>query len=169
MSEIPKAFEWLKNRWHYFTQEEYLREDRFPALGGDLHNAAGSFDVHLHFEQLAVVAANGDNDNISIVGSSGSGAIPDTRSFLRITGPTAAFAITGFANGEGGHILMVYSTVSQTLTIKNEAAASAAANRILTLTGGDVVLRPNAPNIASFIYDGVGERWILMSTNWENY
>lgn len=112
-----------------------------------------------------VTLVNGLNSDIGIqVGPSG-----DDCSNIRITGPTGGFSVGGFAvlfsGYYDGHLLYVYNTTNQTLTIVNEDVSSAAANRITTLTGGNVVLRANAPSFATFIYDTAGSRWILTATN----
>lgn len=101
-----------------------------------------------------VTLANGANSDIALGG----------KSVIRVTGPTGAFSITGFAGGVDGQHLTVYNTVSQTMTVTNDAT-STAANRILTMTGANVVLRAAAPSVANFVYDGSGSRWILVSTN----
>jgi hypothetical protein len=62
-------------------------------------------------------------------------------------------------------MLTVYNATNETMTIKNEDTGSAAANRILTLTGADVALRTDAPSSATFVYDETNERWILTAVN----
>jgi hypothetical protein len=54
--------------------------------------------------------------------------------------------------------------VAQQMTIVNNDGSSAAANRITTLTGGNVVLRAGTSS-ASFIYEDVSDTWILVGTN----
>lgn len=102
----------------------------------------------------ALALANGANNNID----------PGNNEYLRITGPTGAFNITGFTGGYDGRRLEIYNTTSQTMTITNDAT-STAANRILTLTGADIVLRATAPSFATLVYDGTGSRWIVEATN----
>lgn len=86
-------------------------------------------------------------------------------SWARLAGPTGAFSVGGFAGGTDGYRLTLYNTVPQTMTIINEDASSQAANRIKTLTGGNVVLRANATSSASLVYDITDTRWILVGTN----
>jgi len=106
------------------------------------------------FNRQGITLANGDNNNVA-----------HANTFLRVTGPTAAFALTGFVAGGDGDVLYLYNSVFQTMTVKNLNAGSAIGNRILTLTGADVVLRATANSFVSLIYDtGVGA-WILMSFN----
>lgn len=65
---------------------------------------------------------NGDNNDVALTANKG---------IVRITpGPTAAYAITGLAGGIDGLVVTLVNQVNQTLTLKNENAGSAAANRI---------------------------------------
>jgi hypothetical protein len=97
--------------------------------------------------------SNGLNSNVSIS--------PTLTSFLRITGPTGAFALGGFVGGTDGAELTILNTTAQAMTITHEDASSTAANRITTLTGADVVL-PARTSSARFLYDGVTSRWIYL-------
>ena len=96
-------------------------------------------------------AANGANNNIDISESR----------FVRITGPTAAFSISGIAGGINGREVYLYNAVAFDFTITNDAT-STAANRILTLTGADVVL--TGVSVARLIYNATDARWILLGT-----
>lgn len=111
----------------------------------------GWFSTHRN----VIALVNGDNNDVALGDSS----------FVKTTGPTGAFAVTGFAGGADGRILRLYNSSAQTMTIKNANAGSIAANRILTLTGADVVLRVSSVSFASFIYDVGSSVWVLMSTN----
>lgn len=102
--------------------------------------------------------------NVSCVnGANQDLAIPAT-TYVRSTGPSAAYNIGGFASGTDGRSLLLVNTVAQQLTINNLDAGSSASNRILTLTGANVVLRAGT-SFASFIYDSTGGNWILVATN----
>lgn len=100
-----------------------------------------------------VTLVNGLNSNIA-------GAL-----FIRVTGPTGAFSVGGFSGGADGRTLRLFNDVAQTMTIVNEDASSTEANRITTLTGGNVALRTDGRSFATFIYSGTNSRWILMATN----
>lgn len=91
-----------------------------------------------------VTLANGDNNDVDI---------GDVVTAF-ISGPTAAFAITGLANPEAGRIAILYNTTGQTMTLKNDNAGSAAANRILTPAGTDL-----SAKAALLIYHGLVSRW----------
>ena len=108
------------------------------------------------YPPIQITLANGLNSNISRTNG--------IYSYVKITGPTGVFSIGGFTGGASGQELKLYNTTSQAMTIVSEDASSTAANRISTLTGGNVTLRAGT-SFASFIYDGATSRWILTSTN----
>lgn len=118
-------------------------------------NGTSRFTGRLATARVALTLVNGDNNDV---------ALPAT-SFPKIAGPTGAFAITGIAAGGDGDVLRIFNPLAQTMTIKNENAGSAAANRITTLTGADIVLRAAAPSFVTLIYDTGSSRWIVTSTN----
>jgi hypothetical protein len=101
----------------------------------------------------AFAASNGANNNI---------ALP-SKSFIRITGPTGAFSISGIAKpaNPDGRVVILYNTTSQHMTITDDAT-STAANRILTNTGADVVT--TGTGIVSLIYSVTDARWILLTS-----
>jgi len=111
----------------------------------------------------ALALSNGANNNIGI---------PQT-SFVRITGPSGVFNITGITkpakagnNNPDGTIIILYNTTSQNMTITNDsggaADASTAANRILTNTGSDVAT--TGTGVVTCIYSVTDSRWILLSS-----
>jgi len=97
-------------------------------------------------------ASNGANNNITL----------PNKSFIRVTGPTGAFNITGIAKPDNpdGRVVILYNTTSQNMTITNDAT-STAANRILTNTGSDVAT--TGTGIVSLIYSVTDARWILLT------
>jgi nitrate reductase NapE component len=95
----------------------------------------------------AVNLANGDNNNV---------AVPNA-TIIRVTGPTAPFAITGLTGGEAGRVLILFNDTNKAMTIRHESVASAAANRIITPTGSDIV-----PKAALLTYDGTAQRWRVL-------
>ena len=118
-------------------------------------NQAGhvDFSYGIATKYAAATLANGLNSNIATAAS--------TQSFLRVTGPTGAFSVGGFQNPRDGQHLWVFNSTSQNMTIVNEDASSTAANRILTLTGADVV--QSGVSCVHLIYSTVDSRWILVS------
>jgi hypothetical protein len=93
--------------------------------------------------------ANGANSDLEL---------PSVARFLRITGPSGAFSVSGFQGGYEAKRLILFNPTAQTMTVTNDAT-SVAANRILTLTGADVVLA--GPGMAQFIYSVSDARWLL--------
>lgn len=136
----------------HFKPDQTLREERLPELSGDLDSQAGTNLILLRFARGSLTLSNGANSNIAL----------GDESFQKITGPTGVFSVTGFAGGNEGRPLFLFNSVAYAMTITNEAT-STAANRITTLTGADVVLEAGT-SFATFLYDGGGSRWILVST-----
>jgi hypothetical protein len=102
----------------------------------------------------AYTASNGTNNDIAV----------GATSFARITGPTAAFTITGIAGGVDGKILVLYNSTTQSFTLSNENASSLAANRITSLNStGDIVI--NGKGAVKMIYSAADSRWLVMSTS----
>ena len=101
----------------------------------------------------AFTASNGANNNITL----------PNKSFIRVTGPTGAFSISGIAKPDNpdGRVVILYNTTSQHMTITDDAT-STAANRILTNTGADVVT--TGTGIVSLIYSVTDARWILLTS-----
>ena len=99
----------------------------------------------------AFTASNGANSNITL----------PNKSFIRVTGPTGAFNITGITKPDNpdGRVVILYNTTSQNMTITNDAT-STAANRILT-GQGDVAT--TGIGIVSLIYSVTDARWILLT------
>lgn len=99
-------------------------------------------------------ASNSSNNDISI----------GTSSFVRVTGPTAAYSITGIAGGADGKLLVLFNSTTQQITISNENASSAAADRIWTLNNtGDIVI--NGKGAVKMIYSAADSRWIVISAS----
>ena len=107
----------------------------------------------LRWEVEASTLSNGQNDNV---------ANEADATLIKVTGPTAAFSITGITQGGRGRILAVRNTTSQAMTIANDHAGSTAANRILTGTGANLVLAAST-SIVLLVWDDTATRWILLS------
>jgi hypothetical protein len=107
--------------------------------------------------QYVMTLVNGANNNVPWVSG---------QKFSRVTGPTAAFNITGFPQpnplaGDSQTIEMsVHNPTAQTMTIRNANAGSTAVNQILTNTGADVAI--TGPGVANFYYSQIDQRWILI-------
>lgn len=101
-------------------------------------------------EGTALTCANGVNNNIALA----------NYSFYRITGPTAAFSITGFGNGTDGRVLTIVNASGQTLTLSH-LTTSTAANQINT--GGSATILP-ANGVATMLYNASLSQWIVSGT-----
>jgi trimeric autotransporter adhesin len=101
-------------------------------------------------EGTALACANGINNNIVLA----------DYSFYRVTGPTAAFSITGFGNGTDGRVLTIINSSGQNLTLSH-LTTSTTANQINT--GGSAVVLP-ANGVATFIYNANLTKWIVSGT-----
>jgi len=137
--------------------------NQYPFYYGDpLVASRGLFSVdrygsihttgELAYTIAALTLANGDNNNV----------VAGTKSFVRVAGPTAAFAITGIAGGFDGKRLVIYNPTGNNMTLRNESASSTAANRITTLTGADSAT--NGAGAMHLIYSATDSRWILLGT-----
>lgn len=102
----------------------------------------------------------GSNNNYDVRGNT----------FIRITGPTHQFKITGVAGGQNGRIVTLFNATptlsthsGQHMVIANSSASSSAANRILTLSGADIVCSANAS--VSMIYSTAENNWIVFAVS----
>lgn len=107
-----------------------------------------------------MVLANGANNNVA--------AGYDT--YMQVSGPTAAFSITGIVPVRGagntaqrgaiGRWLVLRNPTAYTMTIAHQSGSSDAANRIITSTAADVELA--AGTTAMLIYNAAAARWHLV-------
>lgn len=99
---------------------------------------------------------NGTNNNVNAQG----------RSYLKISGPTLSYTITGFSGGVDGQRLVVQNGVAQNLTFNHADAGSLAANRLYLFGGGTLTLTgtgTGAGGSAEFIYDAGSSTWVLLT------
>ncbi len=119
-----------------------------------------TFDVNGDFamrEGTAIALANGVNSNIAV----------GATSHIRITGPTAAFSITGIAGGVNGKVVTLINTTAQQMTLTNDAT-SVAANRIYNPAGLPLVLNGQY-NTVTLIYNSTLARWVIKGTGNDSY
>jgi hypothetical protein len=95
----------------------------------------------------AITLSNGANSDIAL----------SDYSLFRITGPTAAFSVTGFTGGVNGRILTIVNATTQTMTITHQATSSA--NNQIQTNGSDITLA--ADGVAFFIYNSISNKWVL--------
>lgn len=113
-------------------------------------NVAADVDGSLATRVQTFTATNGNNNDCAL-----------TKSFVKITGPTGAFTITGIANGFDGKRIVLYNATTQNMSITNADANSAVGNRIATNTGG--TLATTGTGTIELIYDGATSVWIPVS------
>ncbi|HLG25396.1 MAG TPA: hypothetical protein VI588_01200, partial [Candidatus Gracilibacteria bacterium] len=122
------------------------------ALGTTTANARLDVNGDLALRQTGVSLGNGNNSNVNV----------GSFSFIRITGPTAAFSVTGITGGQNGRVIILYNSTGNIMTISNQAGSSTAANRIITNTGAAVATVGTGTVI--LVYDSTVSRWILISS-----
>jgi hypothetical protein len=117
-----------------------------------LRGSESTLENEVRLFKADLTLTNGANANVTL---------PNVARFLRLSGPSGAFSISGFTGGYETKRLVLYNTTAQTLTLTNDAT-STAANRILTLTGGDLTLA--GPGIVHLIYSVDALRWLVEDT-----
>ena len=115
-------------------------------------NDSGTNTVYENDGSGAFSAVNGNNNNINV----------GEQRFTRITGPTAAFTITGISGTANAKLVHLYNSVAQNMTIGNENTSSTFTNRIITLTGADVAT--TGIGMATLQYNASDKSWILLGT-----
>ena len=92
---------------------------------------------------------------------------PADRTYIKVSGPTNAFQISGITNGTDGRVLIIQNSTGFDMAILNESGLSGAdSNRIQTGTGGTSgITNTNNPGIFKFIYDSSTNRWIYTGRN----
>ena len=117
--------------------------------------------ISLLFTTIGTLAL-GEQD-ISLVNGANNDIGAGYAAYVRISGPSASFSITGISGGERGRILLIRNTTAQQMTIANQSGSSAAANRIITQTAADLVLTGANGQSAVLVYDATTERWIVFA------
>jgi hypothetical protein len=77
---------------------------------------------------------------------------------LRLTA-SAAYDITGLAGGADGRLILIHNIGSNNITLKDESASSAAANRFAL--NGDMIISPDMSAVLQ--YDTTASRWRVLS------
>lgn len=99
-------------------------------------------------------------DNTSLATGPNADVNIGTNSFVKFaSGPGAAYSISGLAAGVNGQVVTLYFPLSYAVTILNDTGT--AANRILTLAGGDVT--SSGACSTTLIYDSSAAKWIMVS------
>ncbi len=114
------------------------------------YGTAASYAIPLS----ALTLANGLNSDVFF---------PDS-GWSYITGPSGAFSLGGLAGALDGLEITIYNSTTQTWTIVNEDASSAATNRIKC--PGAVNMTVGARYFAAVLrYDGTAQRWIVVASS----
>ncbi|MBP6731370.1 MAG: tail fiber domain-containing protein [Chitinophagales bacterium] len=112
-------------------------------------------DLALRENTIALTLANGVNSNVAV----------GTYSHIRITGPTAAFSITGIAAGVNGKIITLINTTAQPMTLSHDVT-SAAANRIYTPGGLPLDIAGQYKTV-TLMYNSSLTRWVVTGATGE--
>ena len=107
---------------------------------------------YLRLPATSHTASNGSADDVTL--SKGT--------FVRITGPTAAFTFTGIVKGVDGEIRVLFNSTAQNMTIANESASSTAENRVITNTGADITT--TGTGVVVLLYSVNDSRWVVVSS-----
>lgn len=100
--------------------------------------------------------------NLNLVNGANNVITPtDLYSYYRITGPTAAYSITGIGNPENGRLVTLYNATAQTLTIQNMVGA-AGVNAIRAGAGN---LNIGAWGSVSVQYNTTDNVWVVVNTH----
>src|SRR3990167_119813 len=134
-----------------FTHIRNFPWDEIKRMGGNDggFTGYGAYDLNIKAITLGQITAN-QNDYETGLGG-----------WFRISSD-AARTITCFAGGTDGRGFVLTNVGRFNITLANQSASSAAAYRILTGTGNDIILAPD--DDAWLIYDITTERWrVLMA------
>ena len=90
-------------------------------------------------------------------------------SLFRITGPTAAFSITGFQSGQNGRVLTIINATTQVLTLIHQTTSVSLANNQINTGGNALSLAANG--VATLIYSSTLTKWVVtggqgFTNNW---
>ena len=102
-------------------------------------------------------------NNTGLANGNNAGIVINDRTYLKLSGPSAAFTINGIAGGRDGRRILLQNSTTFTLTIANNSGTDPVdANRIYTGTGADVT-STNTPGFVELIYDSATSRWGIIS------
>lgn len=147
--EIPQAPEAYDRSNEQRTRSSI--EERLSDIETKLYALQTTYGT-LSIGEGDLTLVNGANDNVS----------SGYQTYVRVSGPSSAFSVTGIAGGERGRILFLRNTTAQAMTVSNESGSSNAQNRILTQTGSDFVT--TAGGSVVLVYDATDQRWIVVAS-----
>ncbi|SFD06810.1 hypothetical protein SAMN05518672_101309 [Chitinophaga sp. CF118] len=123
---------------------------------GATTKASGAFTTIAGATAPYAAGSGGPTINNMVIGSA---------SFIRITGPTAGFTITGIVAGVDGQMVTLYNTTSNSMTISNLNASSSAANMIITCASGAGNISTTGAGTVTLVYSGTDARWVVTASN----
>ncbi len=124
-------------------------------VGIGTNNPLAKLDINgdVILRNAAVTLVNGNNNDINTTAS--------RFSFYTITGPTAAFNISGFTGGVDGRAITIYNNTTNQMTLKNQQL-SVAANQLNIGTGSDFILNGNSS--VTFRYISSDNKWHVLGS-----
>jgi hypothetical protein len=132
----------------------YYDSNNSPGTTGQMLISSGTgtmwsttISTQFGFQEHTITLVNGVNNNVDV----------GSYSFIRVTGPTANFSISGFTGGFDGKILVVYNPTSSNMSLTDEGLTSDPANRIRTLGGAAT----SGEGVISLQYSATDQRWIV--------
>lgn len=117
----------------------------------------------LAMAQLAVACTNGLSNQNKDVGSVGG----PVGCFIRISGPTAVYSISGFQRHSGaqggfpGQLIVIFNSTAFSMTLLHDSGLSVATNRLYLPNNGNVVVRQRGS--MALLYSTLDARWVAIS------
>jgi hypothetical protein len=90
-------------------------------------------------------------------------ALGNKMGLVRLSAASQDFTFTGIAGGQNGKLLIVYNATTRNLSLANQSTSSVAANRIISGTGGTLIIP--AGGSACLSYSATDSRWFVNSLN----
>jgi hypothetical protein len=131
-----------------FSANSYAQKTGINLTAGATPNTTLDINGSVAYRGGAAInLSNGPNSDIVI----------SDYSLFRLTGPTAAFSVTGFTNGGNGRLLTIVNATTQIMTITHQATSSA--NNQIQTNGSDITVAANG--VVFFIYNTASNKWVL--------
>ena len=106
------------------------------------------------------------NNTALASGNNNAGVDCSTNVYLKVSGPSAAFAINGVNGGYNGRILVIQNSTGQTMTIANDSGVDpTAANRIYTGLSQDLTITNSPGVVVTLMYDSAATHWTVIGVN----